>query len=279
KGMPGGDAGTFTLLLAGLGAGAIAAALSLQKLRRYMNRDDLVHKGSIVVALATVVVAFAPNVWVAMPAMVIAGMAWISVANSLTVSAQLALPNWVRARGMSIYQMALMGSSAAGAAVWGQVASLTDVRTGLIASAVFGGVVLWWARRYKVEAQVEEDLTPTQVIKPPEVSEPIDPEAGPVLITIEYRIDPAHADEFRAVMEETRRARLRQGALSWELFRDTADPTRYIEYLVDESWVEHLRRFDRFTAADDALRARRLRFHVGDGPPVVTRSVAEPIGR
>ena len=279
KGMPGGDAGTFTLLLAGLGAGAITAALSLQKLRRYMNRDDLVHKGSIVVALATVVVAFAPNVWVAMPAMVIAGMAWISVANSLTVSAQLALPNWVRARGMSIYQMALMGSSAAGAAVWGQVASLTDVRTGLIASAVFGGVVLWWARRYKVEAQVEEDLTPTQVIKPPEVSEPIDPEAGPVLITIEYRIDPAHADEFRAVMEETRRARLRQGALSWELFRDTADPTRYIEYLVDESWVEHLRRFDRFTAADDALRARRLRFHVGDGPPIVTRSVAEPIGR
>lgn len=279
KGMPGGDAGTFTLLLAGLGAGAITAALSLQRLRRYMNRDDLVHKGSIVVALATVVVAFAPNVWVAMPAMVIAGMAWISVANSLTVSAQLALPNWVRARGMSIYQMALMGSSAAGAAVWGQVASLTDVRTALVASAAFGFVVLWWARRYKVEAQVEEDLTPTQVVKPPEVGAPLDPEAGPVLITIEYRIDPSHAEEFRAVMEETRRARLRQGALSWELFRDTADPTRYIEYLVDESWVEHLRRFDRFTAADDALRARRLQFHVGDHPPVVTRSIAEPIGR
>ncbi|MCM5679766.1 MFS transporter [Schlegelella sp. S2-27] len=279
KGMPDGDAGTFTMLLAALGVGAIAAALSLQKLRRYMNRDDLVHKGSIVVALATLVVAFSPNVWVAMPAMVIAGMAWISVANSLTVSAQLALPNWVRARGMSIYQMALMGSSAAGAAVWGQVASLTDVRTGLVASAVFGGIVLWWARKYKVEAQVEEDLTPTQVVKPPEVSIPIDPDAGPVLITIEYRIDPGRAEEFHAVMEETRRARLRQGALSWELFRDTADPTRYVEYLVDESWVEHLRRFDRFTAADDALRERRLRFHVGDGPPVVKRCIAEPIGR
>ena len=64
------------------------------------------------------------------------GAAWIAVANSLTVSAQLALPDWVRARGMSIYQMALMGSSAAGAALWGQVATWTSVRTSLVTAAI-----------------------------------------------------------------------------------------------------------------------------------------------
>ena len=60
------------------------------------------------------------------------------MANTLSVSAQLSLPDWVRARGMSIYQMALMGSSAAGAALWGQVAGLSDVRTSLVLAAASG---------------------------------------------------------------------------------------------------------------------------------------------
>ena len=37
----------------------------------------------------------------------------------------------------------------------------------------------------------------------------------------------------------------------------------------------YLRRFDRVTTYDVALRNRRLAFHIGDGPPKVTRSIAE----
>ena len=76
-------------------------------------------------------------------------------------------------------------------------------------------------------------------------------------------------------MQESRRSRLRQGALDWELEHDIADPRRYVERILDESWVEHLRRFDRSTNADMALRDRRLAFHVGENPPVVTRYVVE----
>ena len=79
-------------------------------------------------ALATLAVALSPNVYMAVPAMMLAGMALISTANVLGVSAQMALPNWVRARGMSIYQMSIMGGTAAGAALWGQVASMVGVR-------------------------------------------------------------------------------------------------------------------------------------------------------
>ena len=68
---------------------------------------------------------------------------------------------------------------------------------------------------------------------------------------------------------------MRQGALSWELQHDIADPRRYVERVVDESWTEHLRRFDRVTASDVALRDRRFAFHVGDAPPVVSRYVVE----
>ena len=121
----GGGAGAFTLMLASMGAGAIAAALLLPRLRSSATRrEPLVRAGTVVLALAMALVALVPNLWVALPAMLIGGMAWITVANTLTMSAQLALPDWVRARGMSIYQMALMGGSAAGAALWALAQSL-----------------------------------------------------------------------------------------------------------------------------------------------------------
>ena len=59
------------------------------------------------------------------------------------------------------------------------------------------------------------------------------------------------------------------------LLRDISDPGRYIEQITDESWTEHLRRFDRVTAGDVALRDRKLAFHLPDAPPVVSRSVVE----
>ena len=41
--------------------------------------------------------------------------------------------------------------------------------------------------------------------------------------------------------------------------------------------VEHLRRLERFTAGDSALRERRLAFHLGPESPIVRRYVAEPM--
>ncbi len=271
-----GAAGTFTLLLAAMGVGAIASAFVLPKMRATTTRDDLLRYGSQGQALAMAIVAFAPNLWVAVPTMMVGGAAWLIAANSLSVSAQLALPDWVRARGMSIYQVALMGGAGLGAALWGQVAAWTDVRTSIAAAAATGAALLWLTRRHSIHGGTEEDLTP-QSWKAPVTREPVAPSAGPVLTTIEYRVDPARIDEFRSVMQETRRSRLRGGVLSWELFRDTLDPDRFIEYFIDETWVEHLRRFDRFTASDIALRQRRLALHVGDAPPLVTRCIAEPL--
>jgi quinol monooxygenase YgiN len=277
KGLQGGGAGTFTVLLASMGGGAVTAAIFLPRLRRKVNRDQLVRHGTLLHAAATVCVSMVPNVYLAAPAMMVAGAAWIAVANSLTLSAQLSLPNWVRARGMSIYQMAMMGSSALGAALWGQVASLTDVRTSLLCAALGAAASVMVAARFKLEGQLDEDLTPTDTIKPPSTTLELDPLDGPVLVTIQYRIDPARAQEFREVMQDSRRSRLSMGVLSWGLFRDTADPGLYIEHFVDETWAEHLRRFDRMTASDVALRDRRFSFHLGPEPPLVTRRIAESL--
>ena len=273
RGMAGGNAGTYTVLLAAMGSGAIVAALFLPRLRQRMARDRLVLSGAVLQALATAAVAVAPNIYMAASAMFLGGMAWITTANSLSVSAQLALPDWVRARGMSMYQMAIMGASALGAAFWGQVATVTSVKISLLIAAVSGVITMLGAHRLVVDREMEEDLTPSQAFKVPVADDP--PTSGHVLVTIEYLIQPARAAEFRALMQESRRSRLRQGALSWDLLRDIVVPGRYIEQIVDQSWTEHLRRFDRVTAADVALRERKLAFHIGETPPVVTRCLVE----
>ena len=275
RGLQGGDAGTFTLLLAAMGSGAIIAVLLLPRLRQAMGRDALVLRGAVLQAAATAVMAVAPNAWVAVPAMFFGGMAWITVANSLSVSAQLALPDWVRARGMATYQMAIMGASAFGAALWGQVATVSSVQISLAIASVSGVLLMLLALRYVNDGPGEDDVSPAREgwsANPP-VAKP--EEEGRVVITIEYHIDPARSEAFRAVMEETRRVRLSQGAIEWALMHDIAEPDRFVEQIVDESWTEHLRRFGRATAADIALRERRLAFHLGEGPPSVTRYIVQ----
>ena len=275
RGLQGGGAGTFTLLLAAMGTGAIVVVLFLPRLRQALTRDQLVLRGALIQSAATAVMAMAPNAWVAVPAMFAAGMAWITVANSLAVSAQLALPDWVRARGMSMYQMAIMGASAFGAALWGQVATVMGLPVALAVAAVTGPLLIWAALRYAVDGGADDDLSPAQVGWSTAPAHPASGEEGRVVIIIEYLIEPARAAAFHLVMHQTRRSRIGEGAIGWDLLHDIAQPARYVEQIVDPSWTEHLRRFNRATAADLALRERRLAFHVGEGPPVVTRYIAQ----
>lgn len=274
----GGGPGTFTVMLSCVGVGAIVAALLFPRWRQRYTRGQFVVVGSLVHAVLSTLIVVVPEVWIAVPAMVVIGMAWISVANSLTVAAQQAMPDWVRARGMSIYQMSLMGGSAVGSLLWGQVAGISSVQTAVLLSAACGLAIVLATRRLSVDWAADIDFTPAaRTGAVPEPAFEIAPDEGPVMVTLEYQIDPAQAAAFAEVMERTRRARLRQGALSWGLFRDTAVPGRYVEYFVDENWVEHQRRLERFTAFDAELRAQRLAFHVGGSPPVLRRYVADTL--
>lgn len=277
RGLDGGDAGTFTLLLAAMGAGAIVSALFLPHLRRFMTRDVLVLRTTWLQALATATMAFAPNVYIAVPAMLLNGAAWIICANSLSVSAQMALPDWVRARGMSIYQMAIMGASALGAALWGQIATVSNVNTALLVAALSSSICMLVAQRWVRDHGTQEDLTLSRDFKTPVVHAP--PGVGRIVMRIEYLIDPARADAFRTLMQESRRSRLRQGALEWDLLLDIHQPGRFTEQIVDESWTEHLRRFDRVMTSDVALHKRKLAFHIGEEAPLVTRCVVDEVMR
>jgi quinol monooxygenase YgiN len=180
---------------------------------------------------------------------------------------------------MAITQMAMMGGSATGAAVWGHVAGVSDVSTSLMLAAIGALIGLLLTRRFKVGDRVDENMTPAGLWQEPEVAIPIAHDEGPVLVMVEYRIDPARVAEFTALMGESRRAWLSNGVLAWELFRDTADEGRYIEYFVDESWAEYVRRNDRVTALHLALRERKRALHVDEAAPRISRYIAAPVAR
>ena len=270
---PTGGAGTYTVLLSCLGVGAITVATQLQRLRVRWNRDQLALFGTIMEALSIGTVAVAPHEAIAAGAMVVAGASWIMVGNSVTIAAQLALPDWIRARGMAIYQMSIMGGTAIGAFIWGKVASLTSVPVSLGICAATLLVGLGLTRHRTLEGS--DDLTPTHPFDEPVPADEIDPHDGPVMVTLEYAIDPTRRAEFESIMAESRSARLRQGAVSWGLFEDVQEPGRFLEYFACESWADYLRRFDRFTAQDERLQEMRYAFHLGTEPPRISRYIAK----
>lgn len=269
-----GGAGTFTLLLSCLGLGAIIAGTQIPRIRKRFKSSNLVNYGVIVLCIACAGVVLAPNIWIASPLMLVCGMAWLTVANSLTTSAQLTLPGWVRARGMSIYQMSLMAGSALGAAVWGKLASELDVTSSILVSSIFGLMTLFLIRNYRIDKHAADDMTPVCPLERPYATKDIDLQAGPVVISIEYHVHKDQLEQFREVMARARKSRLRQGALSWSLFEDAEQIGKFIENFVFETWADYLRRFDRFTVQDLAMQEERQKYHIDSQPPKITRKIA-----
>lgn len=94
-----------------------------------------------------------------------------------------------------------------------------------------------------------------------------------MLVTIEYRVDPAKVPDFFAAIQAMRRIRRRDGAIQWGVYEDTARPGTVIESFTVESWLEHLRQHDRVTNADRVLQDALRDFHSGDTPPIVRHFV------
>ncbi len=129
------------------------------------------------------------------------------------------------------------------------------------------------AVRYRLMAGEKLDFTPSLHWPEPNVVIELPPDEGPVLITVEYRIDPERSREFAKAMHDLSISRRRDGAIRWGLFEDTADPSRYLETFVVESWAEHLRQHERVTAADRTDQERASAFHIGDTPPIIAHLI------
>jgi MFS family permease len=228
----------------------------------------------VLFAASTVGVVLLPALWARCLLLVPAGAAWFAGLTTLSSSAQALLPAWVRARGLSVYQLVFYGGLAAGSVVWGVVAHPAGVSSALLASAGWMVAVLVAGLWYRLPAGSLPAVEPTRHWQ----EAPLVPVAvydrGPVLVTVEYRVPAAQAADFRAAVSRLREVRMRYGAIRWDLFKDVEDTDRFVEVFLVESWVEHLRQHERVTDEDWAAEAAARTLHTGNQPPRVTHLVA-----
>lgn len=267
---------TYGVFVALIGAGAVGGALLLPAIRARVSRDRVVAVATVLFGAVTLVLAWSREVWVLGVAMLAMGAAWISVMSSLMMAAQMALPDWVRARGLALFWTFFMGGMAGGSALWGHVAETVGMPLALsmAAAGLLPGVFL--ARRLSVGRHDGLNLAPSLHWPTPVLAGEPEQDRGPVMVTVEYRIDPVRVAEFVRAMQKLRRIRLRDGAYFWELFADAEDPFRFSESFLVESWLEHLRQHERVTVADREVQERARAFHTGDAPPRVTHWIAPP---
>jgi MFS family permease len=274
---PGGDALDYGLLLAWLGAGAVAGALALPRLRAALPPGVQVTASSLLMAAVLAALAFLRDTAPVDGAMLAAGIAWIVALTALHAAAQAALAPWVRGRGLAVLLLVTFTGLSSGSVAWGFIAGRAGLGTAfaLAAGCLAFSVALTTGTRLPDDSGREPSpprLWPAGGIADDPVSE-----GGTVLVTVEYQIDPEAADEFAAAMREVRTFRMRDGAIRWDLLADASRPGRYVESFLVDSWTEHLRQHERLTEDDRATEAQARRFHIGSQPPVISHFVARDV--
>jgi hypothetical protein len=211
--------------------------------------------------------------------MIIGGSAWIAIMSTFNVAAQVTVPGWVRARALAVYGIVAQGGMAVGSAVWGLIAERVSLSMTLVLAAATLAASIAVALRYPMRFEETSDLTPSEHWPEPVFSTEPEPDAGPVLITVEYTVEIARAENFVTAMRAVRTQRLRDGAYRWGLYNDAAAPSRFVETFVVESWAEHVRQHGRVTVADRDVEEVARAFHVGAAPPVISHLIyARPTG-
>jgi predicted MFS family arabinose efflux permease len=244
----------YGLLLGALGVGAIAGAFLLPRLQAKLSSNTMIAAAGVVYAVALVAVVVPRNTAVIVAALLAAGFAWMAVLSHINAELQLFLPAWVRARGLSIYQMVLFGSQGIGAAAWG-VAALPFglVPTFVLAAAVMVAGVATMLVWPLVDTRDIDTRAAAYWPEPQLVFDP-SPHTGPVVVSNVFNVSAENEQAFIRAMARVRRSRLRTGATQWGLFRDGETPHRFVELFAVASWDEHLRQHaDRLTGADRLL--------------------------
>lgn len=262
----------YGLLLGSIGVGAIVGSLALNSLKARLGPDNLVALGTAGTALALVLFGLADDAPTALSACVLAGATWTLVLASLYVSAQVALPDWVRGRGLAIFLTIIFGASTAGSAAWGQIAGMKGLAIAhfIAAGGAILAIPLTW--RFKLQTGLGVNLSPSLHWRVPQVAYQIKMNQGPVLVTVEYRIDPKDRIAFLTGIEEVGHERKRDGAFAWGVFEDLSSENLYVETFLVESWLELMHAYERVTNADRMLEDRIRRLLIA--PARVTHMIA-----
>ncbi|MDQ2769967.1 MAG: MFS transporter [Bacteroidota bacterium] len=270
------SSGHYGVLLSWLGAGAVTGAMLMGRAGSRLNFNQRVLMGVLVLVGTNVALALVSQIYVLYAVLFVTGIAWLLVMTSFSTTVQLSVPRWVQARVISVYMLVFQAGLSVGSLVWGELADHLSLQTALLAAAGWMLASTLLAVPFPMRSAEGLNLDPANDRPHTDAADSIDPDNGPVLITIEYHVAPADWPAFRLAAEELKRLRLRDGAVRAGVFADMDAPTRITEFYYVATWGEHQRQHHRFTQQDQVVEAAVRRFHQGAKPPVVKHLLAFP---
>jgi MFS family permease len=249
----------YGLLLGFFGTGAVLAAVLLQRLRKTYSVEGVVAVATAVFACVLAGAALLHNLWILSLFSFFGGAVWTIFMSVFSTLIQRLAPDWVRARVLAVYLFVFQGSMAIGSVLWGGLAERVGLEKALLASAVGIAACLLLRSFFSLpEPSTTLDAwnhwpKPTMFVRP-------EPDDGPVLVTVEYKIDPVKAQEFLEAIHKYQRIRRRDGATRWSVYYDAQTPGLYVETFLVDSWAEHQRQHHRITMADRTVEEQVFRF-------------------
>lgn len=247
----------YGLLLGGFGVGAVGGGLVMEQARARWSAEAVVTGAVFVFGMSIMATGFLRTLVSLSAAMLMGGAAWIVFLSLFNVIILNHTPEWVRARVLAISMLVFQGAIAGGSAIWGALATrngtffaLTCAGAGTMASITLG--------LFLKLPDATVDLTPWAHWRLPTVlkQEPAEAESGPVLVVVEYEVEPEKESGFLSAIRRYERVRRRDGAYRWGIFHNLESPALYMEVFLVVSWAEHLRQHERFTLADRKIEER-----------------------
>jgi len=264
----GGGPAIYGFLLGAIGVGAVAAAFVLPAAKARLGADGTMHAATALTAVALVLFAIGHDLSTALVACALAGIAWIAAIATLTVSAQFALPAWVRGRGLAIFACVQFAGLAAGSVIWGKIAAATGLPTAHVAAAIALVVLVPALSRWHLETGAGNDLTPSMHWPTPVLSHDPTSDRGPVLVTVDYVVAPGVRTAFLAAIRKVGEERRRDGAYAWGIYQDLSREDAFVETFQVASWLEHMRQHERVTNADKVVEDAMQRL-LAAGTPLI----------
>jgi MFS family permease len=246
----------FGLLFGAIGLGALVMATRMTWLRARTGPDTIAFLSTMAYAVAFAMIAAAPSLLVVAAALMLSGAGMISIFSTLTATVQAVLPAWVRGRGLAVFWLVLQGSLAGGALLWGALADVVHLTGALFAASAATAIVALAVMPLRLAGRADIDIRTIECWQPMAPIVSFDREQGPVLVLVEWQVEPENVGRLAAAMSDIRLQRRRTGALTWHAYQDVNMPGRILETYTCASWAEHELQHHRTTVQDRMLEQR-----------------------
>ena len=273
-----GDAATFGILLGAQGVGAVLGALFVSEIRDRFSTEWSIRTFAVGTGIALVGVAYSTSLLLTCACFFFIGAFNILTIALLNVSVQLSAPRWVTARALSLFSSAITAGIGIGAWIWGVIAGQASLEFALAASGfgvmatAFLGFILPLMR------DQEDEHESVDIGYEPNVELALTLRSGPIVVEVDYDVDPTMAREFYDVMMKMQRVRKRIGAFDWSISRDVENPAIWTEHYHCPTWGDYLRMRDRYTQADFELQALADSYNRSGSGRRVRRRLERPFG-